>query len=255
MNIPSNPTNIANQPIVSASDLFAVSQASINWYPEDENKPQKVYPDRCHWCGSPCQRHHMHDDPPALPFTPKNRYKAKCPSTAYVCHSCYLWKRPRVTIYFLDGTLKDVQCAQKHSWYITKDSAKAIRKEDRINLYPILLKPENTFVLSLLDGKEKIDNFLHLNQLNDIAEIKGNTELKFTLNNVVFTYTIYDLESALRNSEVGKTPGVRTLIEYCGPYSIPPLVEKEHRRGAPVTRGTGPLDTLRREIRMSGGGD
>lgn len=239
----------------TASDLFCLSQGAINWSTkaiEDARKKQSNAIDRCHWCGSPCERTHFHDDPPIMPFSKQPKSKAKCPSNAYICHGCYLWGRKRVTVNFLDGSFKDVQCAMNHSWIITKNDAKAINDESRLKLYPFLLKPDNSFVLCLLEKGTKEQNQLFLSILNDIAEIKGDTVLKFTLNNIPHTYTIYDLESALRNAEVGQSPGVRALINFCGPFTLPPLVEKEDRRGAPKTRGTGPLDTLRREIKMSG---
>lgn len=229
----------------TVSELFSISQGSIN--STDINRP-----DKCHYCASCCGRDFFHDDQPAMPFTPKNKSKAKCPSNAYICSGCYLWKRKRVTVKFLDDTFRDVQCAMNHSWYITGKDARAIKISDRLSLYHILLKPENSFALSLLSGDTKDQNQLHLNILNDIAEIKGDTLLHFTINNVPFTYTIYDLESALRSVEVGQSPGVRELIKFCGPFSLPPLIEKEDRRGPPKTRGTGPLDTLKREIKMSG---
>lgn len=239
----------------TASDLFCLSQGTINWSSksiEELKKKASNAIDKCHYCASPCERTFFHDDPIIMPFSKQPKSKAKCPSNAYICHGCYLWKRKRVTIKFLDNSIKDSQCPMNHSWYITKDDARAINDNSKLLLYKHLLKPDNSFVLSLLDNGNKEKNELFLSILNDIAEIKGDTVLHFTLNNIPHTYTIYDLESALRSPEVGKTPGVRALIEFCGPFSLPPLVEKEERRGAPKTRGTGPLDTLKREIKMSG---
>lgn len=56
--------------VPSPSDILAVSQAMRN---EGE--------DRCHWCGSACERKWLHDDVAPLPFF-RSRSTARNPSSA-----------------------------------------------------------------------------------------------------------------------------------------------------------------------------
>jgi len=143
--------------------------------------------EECHWCLSPCTRDAIHDEPPNVPFV-KNREMAKKFMSPYVCRGCWLFRRTRITIPFLKEGYKDTQSPRKHSWYITEKGAWAITEEDKQSLYRLLLNPPESFVLSLLADNSMI-NHLHVAEANDLVlPLKGNTVLKFTLNNVIHRY-------------------------------------------------------------------
>lgn len=91
-----------------------------------------------------------------------------------------------------------------------------MRNEDYSKVYEFLLKPPIRFFLSLHStGGPR--NELHCTLLNDQPIIRADTELYFTLDNVPQSYTIYELETALKQGGVGRHPGVQTLIRYLGP--------------------------------------
>lgn len=203
---------------ISASDLFAISQGSVN---------NGSY--RCHWCGSKCDDTWRHDDPPPIPFQ-KNKNKARYPAEHWICLGCWLWRRSRVTVTFLDGSYKDSQPATHHSWWITDDSAKAINSSTKHFLHSSLLKPPNRFILSLVD--EGVQNQIHLSVTNDVAIIEANTPLFFTYNNILCEYTVYDLDTALRDKEASRTPGVRILLSYFSSWEVPQL-DKRRPIGKP----------------------
>src|SRR5215472_11886568 len=102
---------------LTAADLFAFSQGSCNnssgfW--------------KCHWCGSDCSSEFTHNDVAPIPFF-RTKTSAKQPSQPYQCVGCWLWQRPLVTTHFLGGGWKDRQTAKNHSWWITREEAKAIK--------------------------------------------------------------------------------------------------------------------------------
>lgn len=191
---------------LSASDLFAVSQGSANLGSYE-----------CHWCGSKCMQDWRHDEPPSVPFV-KNKNQARYPANHWICIGCWLWRRPRVTVSFLDGSYKDGQTASNHSWWVTDKDAKAINQSCKSMLHSVLLKPPNSFVLSLKDPSYQ--NNLHLAVANDISVIKADTILYFTLNNVVSSYSVYDLETALKDKEACQSPGVRLLLDWFSPWEV-----------------------------------
>lgn len=189
-----------------ASDLFAISQGSINDGGE-----------LCHWCGAKCTRQWRHDDLSPIPFVkPKNL--ARHPGMPFICIGCWLWRRKRVQIAYLDEReKKDGQCAMNHSWWITEEGAWAIRPEDYSQLYSLLLSPPTVFALSLISDKST-HNQLHLNFYNDELVIRQDTRLLFTFDNIVMSYSIYELEMGLKEGATGKEPGVQALIRMLGRY-------------------------------------
>jgi hypothetical protein len=210
---------IVNMSPVTASDIFAISQNSAN-----------LGRFKCHWCGTKCDDSFRHDDPPPIPFQ-VNKSLAKCFGEHWICHGCWLWRRLRVTVTFIDNTYKDSQCAQNHSWWITDKESKAINQSCKSLLPNLLLNPPNKFVLSLLDDT-KIQNLLHLSVSNDISVIEANTPLRFTINNVVSEYTVYDLKTALEDEEASRSPGVRLLLNWIGPVDWP-QIDKRRSVGKP----------------------
>lgn len=193
-------------------------------------------PDSCYWCGAPCPKILAHDDPrPPVRATP-NPF-AKRPGNSYQCIGCWLFGKPKTTVFWLSGDFKDSQTASKHSWWITASGAWGIRiPEDSAALYKALLRPPLRFVLSLLDGDNPGPNRLHTALANDHPEIKASTPLTFTVNGVPFCYTVYELEEALTNpgDAAGLLPGVRELLRILGPYKAleAPKVKKERGRPA-----------------------
>jgi hypothetical protein len=68
--------------------------------------------------------------------------------------------------------------------------------------------------LALID--ENTCNHIHLAKANDLFEVKADTELQFTVNNIPMSYTIYELEEALLHGPNGKSPGVQALLRIFG---------------------------------------
>ncbi|RJQ26418.1 hypothetical protein C4577_03640 [Candidatus Parcubacteria bacterium] len=202
-----------------ASDLFAKSQGSVN------NGIQN-----CHWCSAACDMTWRHDDPPPIPFL-KNKNLARCPANSFMCVGCWLWRRSRVTVFFLDNSYKDSQTAANHSWWITDSDAKVITPDCQKLLQATLLKPPNRFVLSLKTDPV-IPNHLHLAIANDVSIIEANTPLMFSFNNIVSEYTVYDLETALKDKDAVRTPGVRLLLSYFTPWEYPAM-DKKRTAGKP----------------------
>lgn len=231
-------TNKQETPVMTASDLFAVSQGSINF---DAGTNQQ-----CHWCGSKCNMDWRHDDLAPIPFQ-KNKNQAKYPSSHYICVGCWLWRRARVTVTFLDGLYKDSQSASRHSWWITDSDARSINADCQKGLHPYLLSPPNRFVLSLTDGKTP--NHLHLAVANDISIIESSTPLFFTFNNIVSEYTVYDLEVALKDKDASRTPGVRVLLNWFTPWES---VQAEKKRNVGKPKEIQVTDTTKKVIQVSG---
>jgi len=223
---------------LTAADLYSISQQSIN----DGISS-------CHWCGSACKMEHVHDEPPQIPFTKRNT-TAKRPANHWVCQGCWLFRRKKVSITYVDKMWQDGQCPQNHSWWITEKEALALRPPSYSMIYDLLLKPPRKFVLALLgDAKE---NMLHHAVANDVQfEIAGDTSLAFTIANKPFTYTVYELEEALDNGETsGKEPGVRALVDLLG---LPPASNKEDaRKGTKGGRPAGGLNSPKKVVLKSG---
>lgn len=201
---------------------------------------------RCHWCGAPCSRKWLHGDPPPLPFV-RSSEPTKIPSSPYICVGCWLWRRPSVTIKFLEGGFKDGQCPAHHSWLFTGDGIcvlkSSVRNSEMMN--EMLRKPPNCFALSILDEHKK--NYLQNMIVNDSVKIDSNTPLYFTINNIPFSYSVYELEEAFRNGDSsGKEPGVQALLRIFkipsktnSPEVLLSSMEPVNLEPEPIRRGRG----------------
>lgn len=236
---------------MSASDVYAQALCAKN---------EGSY--ECHWCASASSPQWVHDDSPPTPFV-KSKTRAKRPGNPFVCKGCWLWARKRTTVTFLDGTWKDGQCAMNHGWWVTASGARAVKPQDHGLLYQQLLKPPHRFLLCLVTPGTH--NLLHCAVANDLLEIKSSTPLRFTLDNIEMTFTVHELEDALRNGPTGKEPGVQALVRFLGSYDLtgaikqvlpPAPVVEDRGRGRPWS-GTGtmqdPKATLLKPISKSGG--
>lgn len=192
-------------------------------------------PWRCHWCSAPCLDEFIHDDPPPVPFQ-RSTSTAKCPAEAYICVGCWAWRRPRTTISFLSGGYLDKQEAKGHSWLVTDKQAWALRLGDFLDmdaLYTQLLQPPRYFFLALRLPNDKIDTLLQLAQANCYEGIHANTPLRFTVNNIVHQYTVYELGEAMKNGPPAYGPGISALYRALGEPSaeakkqVVPLQAKE----------------------------
>lgn len=187
-------------------------------------------PHQCHWCSGPCDRGTSHDDLPPIPFV-KSKSMAKRPGSSWICVGCESYRRRKQVVRFLDGNaFRDCQSPSDHSWLLTDKGAKGIRRwEDSEATYRVLLKPPRTFCLALLDvpAKGKVENMLHLWTVNENKVDWGTgDELTFTVNNVQFSYTIYELTTALSTRDAPPmSPGVQALTNLFGTY--PPLEAKK----------------------------
>lgn len=228
----------------TASDLYALSQGTSN-----------IGPEECHWCASNCKRIWFHDDAPPVPFI-RSKSMAMRTNNPYICTGCWLFRRKRITVTELGGKWKDGQQPICHSWWITDKGAWVVNPKDPESIYPLLLKPPNRFVLAILDGVAA--NHLQLMQVNDIAEIRAETPLRFTVNNIPHTYTVYELQEALEGAgegkqigDGGKQPGVGALIRLLGKRKslVSELMPTENRgRGRPAVR----QNTPKRTVTLSG---
>lgn len=198
---------------------------------------------RCHWCGSPCGEGFPHDDVPAHPGFARNPHKARHVSEPFICVGCWLWRRTRVTAHQLGGGYKDLQSPRKLSWLLAADGARSIDTDrDRGALLLFLIRPTLPFALLLLTDP-KIANELHLAAVNNPASLEAATPLTFTLNNVPHSYTVYELEEALRSGDpAGTEPGVQALCRSLATASVrdglklpepvvPAAPEEEAKRG------------------------
>ena len=180
-------------------------------------------PHECHWCGASCTQKYHHGEPPQLTGTKKVHHALR-PSSPWICTACWLFRRPRITINFADGTFKDGQAPRKHSWLLT-DKALAFTHPCPV-VYDWLLKPPLRFALAVVDAGTL--NELQLCTVNDNQAILNDTPLHFTINNVAATYTVYGLEMALQSVKAGEDingvePGIRELIRRLGMYNALPL--------------------------------
>lgn len=206
-------------PLQTAADLYAVSQGK-------RNEGDRL----CHFCGSVCTNKWKHDEPPPVPYIRHSKL-ARHPINPYVCQGCFLWNRPRFTITSLGGEQKDSQSPKKHSWLITETDARFINYEDRGQLWKVLLRPPLRFALMLLD-KPNIDNHLQFGVLNNFGKIEGDTKLCFSVDTVVYEYSVYDLEMALTFIEAARPKGILTLMNLLQPYPTlpPPKVDEQKRK-------------------------
>ena len=224
----------------TAAELYAHSQGYIH-----------EGPDTCHFCGSACKRLVPHDD-----VRPVTGYRtittAKYPANVYMCVGCWLWKRRRLTAFFLDGNLKDGQSPQHHSWWIEPMSCKAIKMPDcRQHLIDRLIKPPKQFAISLI--RVLPANPLHLCPVNNNESIRADTDLLFAVDGKEFSYTVYELEVALKEGPEGTENGVQELcriLDIRKPEVEEWEIEDEEKRG----RGRPPaLVNLARKVVVKSG--
>jgi hypothetical protein len=182
-------------------------------------------PARCHWCGNPCDRLWPHDDLPPLPFT-KQKYHALCPSEPWVCVGCWLYRRKRVTLRFFSGDFRDGQAAGDHSWLLTEGGFWGLSPYclKSPQLREFFLKPPLRWALAVRDGREPPACLIHRTPLNDLPEVQVGSLLRFTINNVEHTYSVFELSQAMAHGTPGKQAGTRELFRLLGePRLKPPL--------------------------------
>lgn len=197
----------------------------------------------CHWCASPCDRQWQHDDPPPVPFA-RTTSSAKRPSSPYICVGCLIYRRPSVTVQFMGGGFKDRQTLKHHSWWLDENGIVAIRPEDHQELYKKLLSPPSAFSLALLYGT-RCENLINLAEANDFKPIQAGTTLKFTINNVLHEYSVYELSEGLKHGLEGKMGGVRALVNLLGPLEM--KSEEKRPRGRPANKDDSPRRVITSE--------
>ena len=227
----------------TASELYARSQSR-----------QCEGPWRCHWCGGPCGNSVIHDDLPELVGVKRNQKLARCPANPWMCVGCQLWRRGRLTITWLHGAGSlDGQTPREHGWLITDEWANAVHPAGGTELVKLLLNPPDRFALLLLTEPRlnneprrpgAIQNQIHLAHLNEHTDLKADTPLAFTLDNVTFTYTVYDLEQAFITGTDGKEPGVRALFELFG-LTIKESEEEKRKKGRPEALPTAKITSAK----------
>lgn len=210
---------------------------------------------RCHWCGAGCSQTYLHNEPPPVIGAPKLNV-AKIPSSPYICHGCWLFRRGSITITFPDESRKDRCKPLEYGWFLTPGQALGIKPHDTLDeeglypskkLYEILLNPPPKFSLSIIDKGTTL--YPQLTPVNDFKEIAKDTTLLFSLNNIQHNYTVYELEEALREPHIvqwieGKpnwsdpknspSAGVRALLKRLGEWRVEAKPERlEGHRGRP----------------------
>jgi len=196
-----------------ASELYALSQNTSCQGNE-----------KCHWCLGPCNQFWKHDDFTFLPFS-KSPQLPKYPGGPWMCAGCWYWRRKSLTINWFGGGQQDKQEPKDHSWIIVENNAWGLKQETSQNVINWLLKPVLPFCLSIVTNN-KIPNLIHLAVANDKQDLKADTPLHFTVDHILHSYTVYELEEALKRKELdGKAPGVRALINLYGPPAPPTFEE------------------------------
>lgn len=206
-----------------ASELFALSQGGCC---------RGSF--KCYWCAGPCEGQLTHQDHPRV-FGEKRDFSAvKNRSSPYICNGCLLWQREKCTVNYLNGGYTDSQTAANHSWFITQQTAWALRPWDYPKLYDYLLNPPHTFCLTFKEGKQP--NLIQLAVVNDNQQIRADDWLSFTIGGTVFRYSVYELNEALLTGPNGKESGVRLLLELLGPP--PEELKMKRQRGRPTKEET-----------------
>lgn len=219
---------------------------------------------RCYWCGSPCTSLLRHNESP-VQIGVKVSVAVKVRSSPYVCVGCWLFQAASTTARFMtSGQYMDRQQPSKHSWWITEKDARVIRtfvsgevrsggtagqgrkgNTDHQALWESLLSPPPRFALALVTPGNP--NLLQLTPVNSHDFTTGEqnwkvgSPLSFTVDNVPYSFTHYDLREALKYGVTeGKEPGVRKLIEFLGPppaHLTSGLRAELERENAPAERG------------------
>lgn len=187
----------------------------------------------CYWCGAPCGDLHHHDGDPVREFV-RNPMNVLRPANPYMCEGCWLWRRPSQTVSFLGGGLVDRKCPLDFSWVITRDWAGGVRGDSdhyRKTLFTRLMNPAKIFCLSLIDGEGQ-RNHLQTAMVNELDKVGVHSEITFTLNGLVHTYTPYDLDKAIKG-KVEAGGGVQVLLRLFGPYKVEVPEEDKRGRGRP----------------------
>lgn len=207
------------------SELYAFTQGNIC-----EGK------ETCHYCMAPCDRKFTHKDPPPIPFA-RTKTTAKKPESPWECIACWLWRRKRVTVDYFSEGYKDGKCLLHLSTLISDRTYVLDLPTCKEKLYETLLCPPLEFSLSFLED-DRHENLLQLQELNKHKEIKANTELKFTVNNILHTYTVHELEETLIQGDNGRMPGARAILRILGPLDKgkdQKIIEKQKaKRGRPT---------------------
>ncbi len=199
---------------MTASELFAIAHST------------KVSgEDNCYYCAAPCKRLLLHDQPPPG-IGQKRAEPAMRPGSGYLCIGCWLYRRPRVTVHFLrpegEYCFKDGQCLKNHSWWLDESGVWGIDEQSHPVLWEKLLKPPLRFALALREGAAAPANLLQVSVANDLLDVRADTKMHFTVNNVAHTYTIYDIEEGMKQGTNGRESGVAVLFRMLG---MPPRKE------------------------------
>lgn len=199
--------------------------------------------EKCHWCGNPCEAINRHDDPPPIMGVRSPRSSARMPGSHYICTGCFLWRRGSVTIPFLDDkSWDDRQSPQNHSWWLQETEARAIRLPNSTRtssadipiLYNKLIHPPTQEAFCLAMVTSGYVSKLHQAKVNYTSSgFTQNSPIHFTLNNAEHTYTVYELQEAMRTGKNGKEPGVRALLDTLGPPPSGVIKPEKITAGAP----------------------
>jgi hypothetical protein len=202
-----------------ASNLYAMSEGKKNeghW--------------ECHWCTAPCDSTFVHDDPPPIPFITRGKSNAKRPTMPYICIGCWLWRRKSLSIFSLSGKLlKDRETPSHHSWFITPGDARVITLDDFEILRQLLLAPPSRFSM-IVKVEDPVE--IHRAVANNNEAVTLGTQLHFTVDHVLHSWTPHGLEHAIRNGEQGADAGSRYLSKWLSPWNLPE--KPEHHGGKAV---------------------
>lgn len=230
----------------TASEVYALSQGA-----------ECVGPEQCHYCAGPCARSFTHGEPIGL-FTgmPVGGVR-KRPSCPYVCIGCWLWRRKRRGVAYMGGGNKENTTPCRHSWYVTPNGAWAISDQSAPTLYARLLSPPPLFFLAFIEGDPSPDNLIQLGHANDNGRLNADTELTFTINNVPYRYTVYELEQAALTGPQGREPGVQALLRILGQVPsdlikhvvVAETPEEKREKGRPVKTPDNRPNDLKRPIK------
>lgn len=228
---------------LTAAGIYALSQGARCQGTEE-----------CHYCGSACGRVLLHGEAIQIHLgRPAGGVRLR-PGNPYVCVGCWHWKRKKLTASFLSGGYKDGATPAAYSWFCTTSMAWALTHECGPKLYECLLKPPETFFLAVLDGDKPPDNLIQTAIANHQSEPKADQLYRYTINNVIHAYTVYELEQAALHGVEGREPGVQALLRMYGKIpaglvahvATDPPEDEKRDRGRPIKPEAGrPHDTRR----------